>query len=613
MRNLLVLCFFHAALSLSAQTKIIGFVKLQSSSNQSLKNAEVWAIGAASKPLRFSNDKGYFELEFPNKKVGDIIREISVTLDGYEVVNKKDLESYGLLRQPDDDPLIIVLCKQGTYRKAAADYYQTIYSTSETELLAKKSRLENPSENKPKNDAALQQQLTDINEKLKSLPQVAEAAADYFAKIDLDQATQLQKNALAELEKGNIQAALDAMPEEVMDKNMAAAQKRKQQLETQLAETKQVIQQNIENYLFKARLYVSNGDYAAAERLYEKAIAADTTNIENLYDYAVFLENSNRYDKALLWLQKVTTTTTEAWQRASAYSLMGRVYQETGDFTRAPLAYARYEAIYDSLYQQQPNNDFYKNGLAISYSKLGEIYQAQGKVDTALVFFQKDLKLTEALYRDNPKSEALKNGLAISYSKLGEIYQAQGKVDTALVFFLKCNQFNEALYRDNPKSEGTKNNLAISYSKLGEIYQAQGKVDTALVFFLKYNQFNEALYRDNPKSEETKNNLAISYSRLGDIYQAQGKVDTALVFFLKYNQFYEELYRDNPKNVELWFGLGVSYYKLGALYAELDSAEQAIGYYERAAKIFKDLYEFTGLNSYLSNYNTVQRQLEKLR
>ncbi|MBK7873974.1 MAG: hypothetical protein IPJ74_26645 [Saprospiraceae bacterium] len=86
------------------------------------------------------------------------------------------------------------------------------------------------------------------------------------------------------MKKGNIQAALDAMPEEVMDKTMADAQQRKKQLETQLAEVNQVIKQSIENYLFKARLYVSTGDYNAAERLYEKAIAADTTNIENSYD-----------------------------------------------------------------------------------------------------------------------------------------------------------------------------------------------------------------------------------------------------------------------------------------------------------------------------------------
>ncbi|MBK7873973.1 MAG: carboxypeptidase regulatory-like domain-containing protein [Saprospiraceae bacterium] len=145
MRTLIFLLFIACSWMANAQTKIVGFVKLQSSGNQALPNAEVWAIGAASKPLRFSNTKGYFELEFPSKKAGDVIREVTVTLDGYEVVNKKDLESYGLLSQPRRQSAHHrALCKQGEYRKAAADYYQTTYHAGEAELQAEKKRLNKP-------------------------------------------------------------------------------------------------------------------------------------------------------------------------------------------------------------------------------------------------------------------------------------------------------------------------------------------------------------------------------------------------------------------------------------------------------------------------------------
>ena len=91
-----------------------------------------------------------------------------------------------------------------------------------------------------------------------------------------------------------------------------------------------------------------------------------------------------------------------------------------------------------------------------------------------------------------------------------------------------------------------------------------------------------------------------------------GQIDTALVYFQRQTVLFEELHAANPKSAQLWFGLGVSYYKLGALYAEIDSTGQAIGYYEQAAQVFKALYEATGLDSYWGNYQTVQRQLEKL-
>ena len=65
------------------QAKIIGLVKLQNSGGQALPNAEAWAIGCAANPARFSDNKGYFELSFPVKAPGDVVRNISVSLNGY--------------------------------------------------------------------------------------------------------------------------------------------------------------------------------------------------------------------------------------------------------------------------------------------------------------------------------------------------------------------------------------------------------------------------------------------------------------------------------------------------------------------------------------------------
>ncbi len=84
-------CLLCLPLCALGQAHIVGFVKLQSSGGQALPNAETWAIGCTAAPERFSNSKGYFELRFPSKSPGGIIRNISVTLPGYEVVNKKKL------------------------------------------------------------------------------------------------------------------------------------------------------------------------------------------------------------------------------------------------------------------------------------------------------------------------------------------------------------------------------------------------------------------------------------------------------------------------------------------------------------------------------------------
>jgi tetratricopeptide (TPR) repeat protein len=661
MKQLATFLLLCAATTLAAQAKLVGFVKRQSSGNEALPNAEVWCIGAKMTEARYSNSKGYFELEFSAKKHGAVVREISARLDGYEVVNKDALKSRVLAEHPEDDPLIIVLCRQGEYRRAAAEYYQTIYNAGEAQLLAEKKRLEDQLKREQQQNILLINQIADINAKLENLPQVAEAAADYLARIDRDQATEIQRKALLALKAGDILAALEAMPEEQMDQTMANAQKRKAQLESQLVETKQSIQQGIENYRFKARLYVSLGDYPSAERLYEKALAADKSNLENLYDFATFLEKIKRYEKALLWLDKVIHAPgADAWRIANAQGLKGQVYQEIGRFPEAEAAYNQCRDGYALLFKEEPGNDFYKKNLAISYSKLGDIYQAQGKFDTALVYFVKysqfgeelyrynfkseslknnlavsyeklgsiyqaqenfdtalvyfvkETNLFEELHRDNPKSESLKNGLAISYEKLGSIYQAQGKFDMALVYFVKDLKLMEELFRNNPKSERLKNSLATLYSKLGEIYQARGNFDTALGYFVKATDFFGELYRDNTKSERLKNGLATLYSKLGEIYQARGNFDTAMGYFLKQTNLFEELYRDNPKSADLLFGLGVSYYKLAALSEAMGKLEQALVYLQQALPLFQKLYGITGLEKHQQMGNVLEQKIRRL-
>lgn len=595
------------------QAKIIGFVKLQNSGGQALPNAEAWAIGCAATPGRYSDDKGYFELSFPRKAPGDVVRNLSVTLAGYEVVNKKQLQSVGLLSTPEEQPLIVVLCKQGSYRQAAANYYQTILTGGQSELQAEKARLEKLLEAERSNRQALEQQLAGINAKLESLPQVAEAAADYFAKIDLDQASQLQQEAIKALEAGNMQAALQAMPEALMDQQLATALERKQQLEAQLAETHQLIEQSIENYVFKAQLFVSNGNYAAAERLHEKAIAADTSNRELRYDYAVFLEKINRYDKALTLFEQIGRETRNSWWAANAYSYMGNIYKETGHYWQAQEAYAKNEWLYDSLSRTDPGNAFFQENLAIAYAHLGDLHLVQLAYDSALACYRLETTRYQSLHQSHPDSWQVRRGLALALSRIGEAYYRSGVLDSARHYYRRYFQLQRGIHQGQPESQSHQYDLAIAYEKMAMSYREAGRFDSASHYFRQERALFEQLCQAAPWNLDYKHGLSIAYSQSRTLYQRMGDLDTALVFAQKDLKLAQELHQDHLGNLDFWSGLGIAYLQNGAVLETLDRTAQAIAHYSQAAQIFRNIFEAKGIGLYREYEQTAARSAEAAR
>ncbi len=271
-------------------------------------------------------------------------------------------------------------------------------------------------------------------------------------------------------------------------------------------------------------------------------------------------------------------------------SNIGNYYTATGDLSKAMTAYSKMKAIMTDLYNAQPDNPDFKNGLAISFQKLGVTHIALGNLQQALTFFEHDNVLNEELYTAYPQNVEFKNGLAISYTKLGETHSTLGNLQQALTFFEKRNQLGEELYAAYPQNVAFKNGLAISYEKLGETRSDLGNLQQALTFFEKMNQLFEELYATYPQNVAFKNGLAISYSKLGSSHSALGNLQRALNFFEKRNQLGEELYAVYPQNVAFKNGLAISYEKLGETHNALGNLQWALNFFEKRNQLGEELY-----------------------
>ena len=365
----------------------------------------------------------------------------------------------------------------------------------------------------------------------------------------------------------------------------------------------------------KAEIWFKKGDVdilvgklESALNLFEKARSLSEKNKDKAY-VSVCLErlgtihsSLGNLDKALEFYQEQNRLFIELYDAnptnvnfknglAISYSKLGNTQASLGNIDKALEYYEEQNKLAKELYAAYPTNVEFKNGLAISYEKMGEIQTSIGNLDKALEFYEERNRLGKELYVAYPTNLAFKNGLAVSYSKLGETHTSLGNLDKALEYYEERNRLGKELYTAYPTNVAFKNGLAISYEKLGQTQASLGNLNKALEYYKEQNKLAKELYAAYPTNLAFKNGLAISYEKLGQTQASLGNLDKALEYYEEQNKLAIELYAAYPINLAFKNGLAVSYSKLGETQASLGNLDKALEYYEEDIKLTKELYD----------------------
>ncbi len=210
-----------------------GQIVLQNSGGEPLSGVQVFANGA--NPAG-SDSAGQFELKFADRKAGDRVR-LSLKKEGFEVVNREELEP----RIPADakEIVVIVMCKTGERDRHAMLYYRiaekSIQQGYETEL----KRINDNYENMVKEKNA---ELENLKVQRDTALAQAKDLSEKFAKVNLDEASEMYKQAFALFQYGKVEEARQVLDDAKMDQALAAAKKQEE-------EAKKAIRQSIENYI----------------------------------------------------------------------------------------------------------------------------------------------------------------------------------------------------------------------------------------------------------------------------------------------------------------------------------------------------------------------------
>jgi len=261
MRLVLAVLLFAAVAQAQAATEvqgaqIKGIVILNGEGGQGLANVQITDSAGTGGPWA-SKSNGVFALDYPNRTVGERVRLV-VIKEGYVVVNFVQLD-LALPKDPNANPLQIIICKEADREEMARRFYQLKGDKAAEDTYQQKLKA---LEEENKSDATTIAKLQEERDQAKAS---AEKAAVELAKNQPGQGSEMYQEAQRLFLDGKIEAAIALLDDDKLRQAAEQAQKAAEQAQKALIDA-------IRGWRLKANLFTLKFRFEEAEKAYETAL-----------------------------------------------------------------------------------------------------------------------------------------------------------------------------------------------------------------------------------------------------------------------------------------------------------------------------------------------------
>ncbi len=612
-----ILPFVLLPFALSAQITQHGLVLLQNSGKKPLSEVELTAPGA-NPAVSLAN--GAFSLTFGAKTKGDYAA-IYAKKPGYEVVNQEELRKTGL---HPTDTVRVIMCLAGELDRRRLAYYQINEKNITQSYNDKIARLR--AENRASDEA-----LSKLGEDYKIALKQLEDYNERFIVMNLDEVSGLRKQAFSLFERGQIDSAIAVLQDELIteDLNRARLEKQQGQALKDLGEQKikngeEGEKQAIQAWMDKAEFYVVKLDFTQAEFYYKKAVEADTSNFDNVFKYAFFLQGQRQFSKVEQQYQRALVLARDSAWQALVLNNLGVFYSDNQRMAEAENACLKALGIRRRLAQKNP--DTYLPEVAATLNNLGTIYRDNHHMAEAEKAYAEALSIRRLLVLKNP--ETFEAELANSLDNLGAFYYANQRMADAekaiteslairrklvLKKGLACqpdlaktlisagnvygasqrardaeNAYQEALtiYRGLAQKNAVfQREVALCLNNLGVLYRNNYDMAAAGSAFNEALTIRRLLAGKDPDAYQP--DLAATLSNLGNFYRANQKMREAEQAYTEALAIYRQLALKNPEAFRPDVALCLN--NLGIFYAGIQKTAEAEQAYSEALAVYRRL------------------------
>ena len=352
----------------------------------------------------------------------------------------------------------------------------------------------------------ISQNIATLENQIEQFKQDIRRLAEEFNRIEIN--TDRLRRAKEHFERGEIAAAravFDDEREQMQDENNRLV-KAKEKLLPQL-------KQSSEEYYLRALLertaYDNQNWLDDTCEYFERSINAKATE-DNMFEYALFLQNHNRLGQAELWYQKYLDEFARCDKAECAMTLnnLANVHTAKNELAKAESEYVEALVTYQELATVNPTA--YVSGVAMTFNNLAglhfdknELAQAEGEYVEALAIYRELAAMNPAAYL--PFVATTLNNLASLHRNKNELAKAEGEYVKALVIYRELAAVNPVAYL--PLVATTLNNLAILHRNKNELAKAEAEYVEALAIRRELAAVNPAAYL--PDVAMTLLNIAI--------------------------------------------------------------------------------------------------------
>ena len=310
-----------------------------------------------------------------------------------------------------------------------------------------------------------------------------------------------------------------------------------------------------------------------------RVVKIDTAKV-NLYNKIADQYIQSNPDSTTFYAQKATQLAQSIQYQfgiAHAEINRGNVNIILGNYADALVHFKKAQSTFESLLEENADDQQIQNGLARSYASAGVVYSELSNYYMALENYQKALKL----YEENQQ----KVNIAKALNNIGIVYKAQQNNAKALDYFKKAFKIQEEIGEQN---------AAVSLTNIGVIYFEASNYPMALRY---YNMAEERF-----STMDNKRGYALLNNYFGDYYRDKKDFLKAQSYYQKSLALCEELQNK--------FGASLALYNIGKLLVEqknyaaampaaLQSLEyaKAIGVLDQtyhSEKLVSELYDIQG-------------------
>ena len=561
-----------------AQTKLAGYVVEINSGKQKVSGYSISSVGSNTIT---TDANGQFTLEFAIAQAGSPVL-ISAKKESWQVVNPKELNTI-LPAKAEAAPMKITVCKAGYLEKARKEYYDITdsYITKEYE---KRLRAIN------KEKAGWEKEAARLGEQLQLLNKQLSEMAEEYSLTNLDDLNETERKAVELFKAGDIDSSIKVRESLHSVEKIKTAIATKKQLDS-------VIAANEHNLKQLANAYILKYDFKKAEKTYEELALADTANFDNVFDYASFLVDQNKHDKAIEWfevclrivinLARINPTVYEI-NVAGIKINLGNLFNEKNNFSASETAYLEALEIFKPLAKTYPAT--YEPDLALLQANMGVLYSKNKKYVIAETFFLNALKIRMRLTKINPsiyepEFAMTQNNLGTLYIKIKNDTLAENYFLAALEKYRRLTKTNPIIYE--PGVAMIQNNLGGLYSNRKNYKASDIAYHEALEIYNRFGETNPDAY--DPYIAATNFNLGTLYNDMNNYPAAESAFLKALKTYKQIANTNSDVFESNVANTQK--NLGILYEKKNNYPAAETAFLEALRIYKGLAKTNADVFE----------------------